>query len=134
MLDGTVTGPAADRPPGEEPLVRIAVRRAVRRLRADAATPEFGRLLAFQALGAAGDALIAIALAGSLFFSVPEADARDKVALYLALTVAPFALIAPLLSRLLDRSRGSLRLAMLLSALGRGLLAWLLSTRLESPL
>src|SRR5918992_803501 len=134
MLDGTVTGPAADRPPGEEPLVRIAVRRAVRRLRADAATPEFGRLLTYQALGAAGDALIAIALAGSLFFSVPSAEARDRVALYLLLTMAPFAIVAPFLAAVLDRRRGGMRFALVVASLGRAVLAWLLSTRIESLL
>jgi hypothetical protein len=133
-LDGTVTDPAADRSPGEEPLVRIAVRRAVRRLRADAATPEFGRLLTYQALGAAGDALIAIALAGSLFFSVPPAEARDRVALYLLLTMAPFAIVAPFLAAVLDRRRGGMRFALVVASLGRAVLAWLLSTRIESLL
>jgi hypothetical protein len=119
-------------PPDEEPLLRIAARRAVRSARREAATPEFGRFLTFQALGAAGDALLALALAGSLFFSVPEATARGRVALYLALTVAPFAIVAPFLSRFLDRHRGGLRLAMVVSALGRGTLAWLLATRTDS--
>lgn len=118
----------------EEPLLRIVARRAVRKARAEAATPQFGRMLAFQAFGAAGDALIALALAGSLFFSVPEATARGKVALYLGLTVAPFAVVAPLLSRVLDRNRGSLRIALVVSALGRGVLAWLMVTRLDSLL
>jgi hypothetical protein len=119
-------------PPDEEPLLRIAARRAVRSARREAATPEFGRFLTFQALGAAGDALLALALAGSLFFSVPEATARGRVALYLALTVAPFAIVAPFLSRFLDRHRGGLRLAMVVSALGRGTLVWLLATRTDS--
>ena len=119
-------------PPKEEPLLRIAARRAVVKARREAATPEFGRFLLFQATGAAGDALLALALAGSLFFSVPEATARGRVALYLALTVAPFAVVAPFLSRFLDRHRGGLRVAMVLAALGRGILAWLLATRVES--
>lgn len=118
----------------EEPLVAIAARRVLRRLRADAATPEFGRFLWLQATGAAGDTLVAIALAGSLFFSVPPATARARVLLYLALTMAPFALAAPLLARYLDRHRASLKLAMVVSALGRGTLAWLLATRLERGL
>jgi hypothetical protein len=124
----------ADRykPREEEPLLRIAARRAVRNARREAATPEFGRFLSFQATGAAGDALLAIALAGSLFFSVPEATARGRVAIYLVLTVAPFAVVAPFLSRFLDRHRGGLRFAMVISALGRGSLAWLLATRTES--
>ena len=118
----------------EEPLLRIAARRAVRRARAQATTPALGRFLIYQASGAAGDALIALALAGSLFFDVPSTEARDRVALYLALTVAPFAIVAPFLSRILDRHMGSLRVAMLMSALGRAVLAWLLATRLESNL
>ena len=86
----------------------------------------------FQAAGAAGDALIAVALANSLFFAVPTAEARGRVALYLALTVAPFAIVAPLLSRVLDRHRGSMRIAMVIASLGRFVLAWLLATRLDS--
>jgi hypothetical protein len=54
------------------------------------------------------------------------------VGLYLALTVAPFALVAPFLARLLDDHRGSLRVATVVAALGRSAMAWLLATRLES--
>lgn len=129
-----MTESASHRPKKEEPLVRIALRRAVRRLRADAATPEFGRLLTYQALGAAGDALIAIALAGSLFFSVPPAQARDRVALYLLFTMAPFAVVAPFLATFLDRRRGGMRAALVVAAIGRAVLAWLMSTRTESLL
>jgi hypothetical protein len=125
---------ASARPAGhdEDPLLLIALRRVVRRLRHDAGTPEFGRLLLVQAAGSAGDAMLALALAGSLFFSVPETTARGRVGLYLALTVAPFAIVSPLLSRVLDHFRGSLRWAMLVSSLARGTLAWLLATRLDS--
>lgn len=119
-------------PPDEEPLIRIALRRVIRRARAQATTPELGRFLLFHASGAAGDALLAIALAGSLFFSVPTAEARGRVALYLALTVAPFAVVTPFLSRFLDRHRGSLRLAIVIAALGRAGLAWTLASRLDS--
>ena len=94
----------------------------------------FRRLLLHQSAGSAGDALVALALAGSLFFSVPEATARGRVGLYLALTVAPFAVVAPLLARLLDHFRGSLRWAMVLTAFGRATLAWWLATRLDSLL
>ena len=51
----------------------------------------------------AGDALIALALAGSLFFDIDPNAARWKVALYLALTMAPFAVVAPLIGPALDR-------------------------------
>lgn len=112
--------------------MRIAARRAYRSAKKDAVTPEFGRLLAYQALGAAGDTLLALALAGTLFFSVPETTARGRVALYLALTVAPFAVVSPFLARFLDRHRGSLKWAMVFSAAGRATLTWLLATRLET--
>ena len=53
---------------------------------------------------AAGDALMAIALAGSIFFSIPVGQAHVRVAAYLALTMAPLAVAAPLLVPLLDRA------------------------------
>jgi MFS family permease len=116
----------------DEPLFRIAARRTAKRWREDAATPEFGRFLAYQATGAAGDALIALGLAGSLFFSVPQADARDRVALYLLFTMAPFAIAAPFLATFLDRHRGGMKTLVVVASIGRGALAWLLSTRLDS--
>ena len=53
---------------------------------------------------AAGDVMVAIALAGSIFFDVPVGEARAKVALYLAVTLAPLAVAGPLLVPLLDRA------------------------------
>src|SRR5438309_2159790 len=66
--------------------------------------------------GAAGDALVALGLAGSVFFSLPVGEARVRVALYLALTMAPLAVAAPLLVPLLDR--GGFRRVMLFGAAG----------------
>ncbi|MDX1510096.1 MAG: hypothetical protein R3249_02005, partial [Nitriliruptorales bacterium] len=63
----------------------------------------FRDLALTHATGSAGDTLVAIALAGTLFFSVPSTEARGNVALYLLLTVAPFAIIGPGLGSLLDR-------------------------------
>lgn len=84
-----------------------------------------------QVLHALGDAIVAIALANTLFFSVPVGEARDKVALYLALTMAPFAVLSPLVGPWLDRRPGTYRLAILLSAVGRGVLAALLTVRVD---
>jgi hypothetical protein len=70
----------------------------------------------------AGDALVAIALAGSVFFHVPVDEARTRVALYLALTMAPLAVASPLLVPLLDRA-GPRRAISLASAAGRALVA-----------
>jgi hypothetical protein len=122
-------------PEKEEALVRIAARRAYRRLKKDAATPEFSRLLQYQAASAAGDALLALGLATTLFFAVPEVtDAKTRLAAYLVLTIAPFAVVSPLLARILDRHRGSLQWAMVASAAGRATFAWWLSSRLDDLL
>lgn len=72
--------------------------------------------------GAAGDALVAIALADSVFFSIPVGQAKGRVALYLALTMAPLAVAAPALVPLLDRG-GYRRAISFAAAAGRALLA-----------
>src|SRR5947199_7375400 len=71
---------------------------------------------------AAGDALVAIALADSVFFSLKPGAARTHVALYLGLTMAPLAVAAPLLVPMLDRG-GFRRLISFTSALGRAAIA-----------
>src|SRR5947199_3111906 len=52
---------------------------------------------------AAGDALVALALADSVFFALKPGAARTHVALYLGLTMAPLAVAGPVLVPLLDR-------------------------------
>lgn len=83
----------------------------------------FRHLALTQAFSAATDTLVAIGLAGTLFFSVPTAEARGNVALYLLLTVAPFAIIGPLLGRVLDRTPVATRAMLVTAALGRALFA-----------
>jgi hypothetical protein len=92
------------------------------------------RLAWVHAVSALGDALVAVALAGTLFFAVPVAAARPRVALYLLLTVAPFAVVAPLLGRLLDGRRGAGRLALAAAMALRAALAALAVSRTESLL
>ena len=82
---------------------------------------------------AAGDALIAIALADSIFFSLPVDQAKVKVALYLGLTMLPLALAGPLLVIPLDRA-GPRRWISLLAALVRAVVAVIAATRVESLL
>lgn len=60
----------------------------------------------------ATDAAIAVALANTLFFASPATQSRVNVALYLLMTVAPFAVIAPVIGPLLDRVQRGRRLAM----------------------
>jgi len=93
--------------------------------------PSFRRLTWLQLAHAAADAAVAVALADTLFFSVPTGDARDKVALYLAVTMAPFAVLSPFVGPLLDARRGAYRIALLGAASGRALLAVLLASRSE---
>ncbi len=91
----------------------------------------FRRLAEVQVLHAAGDGMVAVALANTLFFAVPIGEARDKVGLYLALTMAPFAVLSPLVGPWLDRRSGTYRFAIILGAGGRALLAVLLATRTD---
>jgi MFS family permease len=72
-------------------------------------------------LSSAGDAIVAIALAGSIFFNVSVRAAQSRVALSLALTVAPFAIVGPLLGPLVERARGGKRAIVLFSAGGRAI-------------
>src|SRR5215218_9075042 len=76
----------------------------------------FVHLARTQALISAGDTLVALALAGSLFFSISPDAARTQVAQYLVLTMAPFAVVAPLLGPWIDRTQGGRRSMVILSA------------------
>lgn len=91
----------------------------------DASTP-FGRLATTQLLSTGGDALVALVLAGSLFFSVDPAGARWRIALYLVFTMAPFALVGPLIGPLMDRMAGGRRLLLIGSCVGRAVIAVLM--------
>ncbi len=70
----------------------------------------------------AGDALIAVSLADSVFFSIPVGQAKLKVAAYLALTMLPLALAGPALVPLLDRA-GPRRAITFAAAAGRAAVA-----------
>ncbi|MFZ2512816.1 MAG: MFS transporter, partial [Gordonia sp. (in: high G+C Gram-positive bacteria)] len=72
------------------------------------------------------DAAMAVALANTLFFAAATADSKVNVGLYLALTIAPFALIAPLIGPLLDRLQHGRRIAMATTFGIRALLALLI--------
>jgi MFS family permease len=88
------------------------------------------RLLDLHAASCAGDTLVALGLAGTIFFSVPAGEARDRVALYLVVTMLPFALLAPIVGPILDRFRHGRRYALATTMLGRAFLAFLISEHL----
>lgn len=75
-----------------------------------------------HALMTAGDVAMVVSLAGSLFFSISPDAARSKVLLYLLVSFAPFAVVAPLIGPFIDRAPGGRRLIIQLSAVGRALL------------
>lgn len=111
------------------------LRRLARRTRTaidaqGAAESGLARVIELHAVSAAGDALVAAALAGTLFFAVPVGEARSRVALYLLTTMAPFALMAPVIGPVLDRLRHGRRGALAATCAGRAAFALVISTAL----
>lgn len=86
-----------------------------------------GKLIELHGVNGAGDMMITVALASTVFFSVPTDEARGRVALYLAITMAPFTLLAPVIGPLLDRLPHGRRAAMAGAFLARAFMALLLS-------
>lgn len=103
--------------------------RRVGAVKAKGAGGESGMMKLFDlhAASCAGDTLITIGLAGTIFFNVPLGEARNKVALYLLVTMVPFALLAPVVGPLLDHFRHGRRYALAATMLGRAFLTWLIS-------
>ena len=89
-------------------------------------------LLELTFFHSAGDSLITVALAGSQFLSVQPGEARSKVALYLLVTMAPFALLAPIIGPALDRFPSGRRVALGLTMLARAALAFTLARHIDS--
>ena len=95
-------------------------------------TTAFGRLALVHVVMMAGDTLVTVSLAGSLFFSVSPTEAKGRVLLYLLLTIAPFAVVSPVLGPLIDRSANGRRILVALSASCRAVLCWMMSEHLNS--
>jgi MFS-type transporter involved in bile tolerance (Atg22 family) len=93
-----------------------------------------GRLSLVQTSMLAGDTLVTISLAGTLFFSISPTEAKSKVFYYLLFTLAPFAIISPLLGPLIDKSRGARRAMVVFSAVGRAALCPLMAANVHSLL
>ncbi|MFF3913224.1 MFS transporter [Streptomyces sp. NPDC001852] len=91
-----------------------------------------GKLIELHAVNGAGDVMITVALASTVFFSVPTDEARGRVALYLAITMAPFTVLAPVIGPLLDRLPHGRRAAMAGAMLARALLALVISGAVAS--
>jgi MFS family permease len=107
----------------------FTVRQARRAARAEGAGDSgLSRLIELHAFNAAGDAAVAISLAGTLFFQVPTGEARGQVALFLGLTMLPFAIVAPLIGPFLDRFSHGRRWAIGTTMSVRAFLCWVLGT------
>jgi MFS family permease len=91
-----------------------------------------GKLIELHGVNGAGDVMITVALASTVFFSVPTDEARGRVALYLGITMAPFTVLAPVIGPLLDRLPHGRRAAMAGAMLARALLALVLSSAVVS--
>ena len=100
--------------------------RVIRRLTQASGAGRTGldRVIELTAAGAAADAFVAVALAGTLFFSTSVDQARGRIALTLLITMAPFAVLAPFIGPMLDRVRDGRRYIMVGTLLARGLLCW----------
>ncbi len=72
------------------------------------------------------DSAMAVALANTLFFAAASGESKSKVALYLLITIAPFAVIAPLIGPALDRLQHGRRVALAASFVARTGLALVL--------
>lgn len=72
------------------------------------------------------DSAMAVALANTLFFAAATGESKGRVALYLLVTIAPFAVVAPLIGPALDRLQHGRRLALAASFVLRTVLALVL--------
>nr|WP_244945783.1 MFS transporter [Gordonia zhaorongruii] len=72
------------------------------------------------------DAAMAVALANTLFFAAATAESKTSVGLYLALTIAPFAFLAPLIGPALDKLQHGRRMAMAATFVLRAVLGLLI--------
>ncbi len=81
-------------------------------------------LLELSIASAIGDAFVVIALAGTLFFNSSAEQARGRAAFALIVTIAPYAILAPLIGPMLDRVRRGNKYILTGTLLARGLLCW----------
>jgi len=76
-----------------------------------------------QVLSYGTDAMITVSLAGTVFFGASSHAQRGNVLLYLLITMAPFAVIAPVIGPALDRLQHGRRWTMAFTGIGRCILA-----------
>lgn len=90
------------------------------------------RLGRVHSLMVAGEAAMTIALADSLFLSVSPDAARGKVILFLAVSMAPFVVVAPFVGPMIDRIRGGQRMVVIAVGVLRALVLVGMTQSLDS--
>ena len=93
-----------------------------------------GTLFELTAASGAADAFVTVALAGSVFFSTSVDQARGRVVLFLIVTMAPFALLAPFIGPALDRMQTGRRFLLAGTLMARGLLCYAMSAAVHNNL
>ena len=117
--------------PGDGPHVQPSdVGRRLSKTGAPIVSP-FSQLARTHAFHAAGEASVFVTLAGTLLTIDPN-DARSRIFFALVLTMAPFALVGPLIGPALDRIRGGRRATIPASLILRAGLMILLSRNLDT--
>ena len=89
-------------------------------------------LIETTAVSGAADAFVTIALAGTIFFSSSVDQARGRVVLFLIITMAPFAVLAPFIGPALDRIQQGRRFVLAGTMLARGLLCYAMSANVAN--
>src|SRR5579872_3082300 len=99
-----------------------------------AARTGLSTLFELTALGGAADMFVTVALAGTIFFSTSVDQARGKVVLFLIVTMAPFAVLAPFIGPFLDRMQTGRKYVLSGTLMARGLLCWGMSAAVNNTL
>ncbi|GAB4582954.1 MFS transporter [Nocardia sp. IFM 10818] len=140
----TEPSPGLNKPPRKLTVTRVAARRSIeltergfatfqRAAKADGAEESGLTALVYATMANfATDAAVAVALANTLFFASATAESKSKVALYLLITIAPFAVIAPLIGPMLDRLQHGRRVALAASFAVRVFVAGLLIFNIDT--
>ena len=121
MTRGTYDAPVERELSARELINRSIARHSGSTRRVVSSSP-FRRLARTHALMVSGDVAMFAALAGSVLFSLSPDAQRPKVLLYLLVSVAPFAVLAPLIGPTVDRIPGGRRFVVQVTAVGRAVL------------
>jgi hypothetical protein len=107
---------------------RLVTRKVINTSKADGAHESgLTALIWNQVLSYGTDAMITVALAGTVFFGASTSAQRGNVLLYLLITMAPFAVVAPVIGPALDRLQHGRRWTMAGTAIGRAVLALIMA-------